>query len=101
MHRHSVSTNRTLGLVELFGSRRDEVTGEWRRLHNEELNYLYCSPIIVRVIKWRRMRWAGHVARMGEEREVYRVLVGNRRERGNWGDLGVDGWIILGWISRR
>ena len=63
-------------LRRIFGPRRDEVTGECRRLHNEELNDLYCSPNIVRVIKWRRMRWAGHVARMGEEREVYRVLVG-------------------------
>ena len=54
----------------------DEVTGEWRRLHNEELNDLYSSLNIVRVIKSRRMRWAGHVARMGEERGVYRVLVG-------------------------
>ena len=63
-------------LRRIFGPRRDEVTGEWRRLHNEELNYLYSSPNIVRVIKWRRMRWAGHVARMGEERGVYRVLVG-------------------------
>ena len=60
----------------IFGPNRDEVTGEWRRLHNEELNDLYCSPNIVRVIKSRRMRWAGHVARMGEERGVYRVLVG-------------------------
>jgi len=60
----------------IFGPRRYEVTGEWRRLHNEELNDLYCSPDIVRVIKWRRMRWAGHVGRMGEERGVYRVLVG-------------------------
>ena len=60
----------------IFGSRRDEVTGEWRRLHNEELNVLYSSPNIVRVIKSRRMRWAGHVARMGEERGMYRVLVG-------------------------
>ena len=51
-------------------------TGEWRILHNEEPNDLYCSPNIVRVIKLRRMRWAGHVARMGEERGVYRVLVG-------------------------
>jgi len=59
-----------------FGPRRDEVTGEWRRLHIEELNDLYFSPDILRVIKSRRMRWAGHVARMGEEREVYRVLVG-------------------------
>jgi hypothetical protein len=60
----------------ISGLRRDEVTGEWRRLHNEELNDLYSSPNIVRVIKSRRMRWPGHVARMGEERGVYRVLVG-------------------------
>ena len=65
-------------LRRIFGPRRDEVMGEWRRLHNEELNDLYCSPNIVRVIKLRRMRWAGHVARMGEEREVYKVLVGKR-----------------------
>ena len=62
---------------------------------------LYSSLNIVQVIKSRRMRWAGHVARMVEEREVYRVLVGNRREGDHWGDLGVDGCIILGWISRR
>ena len=60
----------------IFGPRRDEVTGEWRRLHNEELNGLYSSPNIVRAIKSRRMRWAGHVAHMGEERGAYRVLVG-------------------------
>ena len=63
-------------LRRISGPRRDKVTGEWRRLHNEELNDLYSSPNIVRVMKWRRMRWAGHVARMGEERGVYRVLVG-------------------------
>ena len=67
--------------TRIFGARRDEVTGEWRRLHNEELNDLYCSPNIVRVIKWRRMRWAGHVARMGEERGVYRILVGKPQGR--------------------
>ena len=55
----------------IFGPRRDEVTGNWRRLHNEELNDLYSSPNIVWVIKSRRMRWAGHVTRMDEEREVY------------------------------
>jgi hypothetical protein len=63
-------------LRRIFGPRRDEVTGEWRRLHNLELNDLYSSPNIVRVIKLRRMRWAGHVARMGEERGLYRVFVG-------------------------
>ena len=63
-------------LRRIFGPRRDEVTEEWRRTHNEELNDPYSSPNIVRVIKSRRMRWAGHVARMGEERGVYRVLVG-------------------------
>ena len=76
-------------------------TREWRRLHNEELNDLYSSPNIVRVIKSRGMRWAGHVARIGEETGVYRVLVGNRRERDHWGGLGVDEWIRLGWIYRR
>ena len=79
-------------LRRIFGPRRDEVTGEWRRLHNEELNDLYYSPNIVRVIKWKRMRWAGHVARMGEERGVYRVLVGKpegrplERPRRRWVD---------------
>ena len=63
-------------LRRIFGPRRDEVTGDCRKMHNEELNVLYCSPNIVRVIKSRRMRWAGHVACMGEERGVYRVLVG-------------------------
>ena len=63
-------------LRRIFGPRRDEVTEEWRRLHNEELNDLYSSLNIVRVIKSRGMRWAGHVARMGAERGVDRVLVG-------------------------
>jgi len=88
-------------LRRIFEVRRDEVTGGWRRLHNEELNDLYSSPNIVRAIKWRRMRWAGHVARMGEEGGVYRVLVGKLEGGDQWGYLGVDGWIILGWICRR
>ena len=69
-----VSENRVLRRI--FGPKRDGVTGEWRKLHNEELNDLYCSPNIVRVIKSRRMRWAGHVARMEEGRCVHKVLVG-------------------------
>ena len=66
--------NRLLGVVS--GPNRDEVTGEWRKLRNEELNDLYCSPNIFRLIKSIRIIWAGHVARMGERRGVYRVLVG-------------------------
>jgi len=63
-------------LRRIFGTKRDEVTGEWRKLHNEEVCNLYCSPNIFRVIKSGGVRWAGHVARMGEGRGVYRVLLG-------------------------
>ena len=80
-------------LRSIFGPRRDEVTGEWRRLHNEELNDLFSLPNTVRVIKSRRMRWAGHVARMDEEKGVYRVLVGQpegRRTLGRPGRRWVD-----------
>ena len=70
-----------MALRRIFGPRRDEVTGEWRRLHKKELNDLYSSPNIVRVIKSRRMRWAGNVARLGEDRVVYRVLVGKPEVR--------------------
>jgi len=88
-------------LRRIFGLRRDEVTGEWKKLHNKELNDLYSSPNIVQVIKSRRMRWAGHVARMGEERGCKGSCWGNRRKRDHWGDLGLDRWIILGWIYRK
>jgi hypothetical protein len=63
-------------LRRIFEPKRDGVTGGWRKLHNEELHNLYSSPSIIRIIKSRRMRWAGHVARMGEKRHVYRLLVG-------------------------
>jgi hypothetical protein len=63
-------------LRRIFGPKRDEVTGEWRKLHNEELHNLYSSPDIIRQVMSRRMRWAGHAASMGEERKVYKVLVG-------------------------
>jgi hypothetical protein len=85
-------------LRRIFGPKRDEATGEWRRLHNEELNDLYSSPNIIRIIKSRRMRWAGDVARMGEKRGAYRILVGRPEEGDHLGDPGVDGRIILKWI---
>jgi hypothetical protein len=64
-------------LRRIFGQKRDKVTGEWRKLHNEELHDLYSSSSIIRIITSRRIRWAGHVARMGEKRNAYRLLVGN------------------------
>ena len=80
-------------VLRIFGPRGDELAGEWRRLRNEDVNDLYSSPNIVRVIKSRRMRWAGHVARIGEERGVCRVLVGKQegkrpqgRPRRRWVD---------------
>ena len=98
-------------LRKIFEPKRDEVTGEWRKLHNEELNDLYCSPNIGRVIKSRRMRWAEHVKRMGEGRGIYRVLVGIPegkrplgRHRGRWGDLqevGCVAWTGLIWLRIR
>jgi len=94
-----MSENRVLRRI--FGPKRDEVTGEWRKLHSEELNDLYCSSNIVRVIKSRRMRWAGHVARMGERRGVYRVLVVKPEEKSHLGEPGVDGRIILRCIFRK
>jgi hypothetical protein len=90
-------------LRRIFGPKRDKVTGEWRRLRNEELNGLYSSPNIIRVIKSRRMRWAGHVARMGEKRGAYRNLVGRPegrrplgRRRRRWEDnIKMD--LEVGW----
>jgi hypothetical protein len=86
-----VFENRVLRRV--FGPKRDEVTGEWRKLHNEKLNDLYSLPNIVRAVKSRRMRWAGHVAHMVEDRGVHRVLVGKPegkrplgRRRRRWKD---------------
>jgi hypothetical protein len=78
-HRLRVFENKVLRRI--FGPKTDEVTGEWRKLHNEELRDLYSSPSIIRIIKSRRMRWAGHVARMGKKRNAYRFLVGNPEGR--------------------
>ena len=98
-------------LRRIFRPRRDKVTGEWRRLHNVELNDLYSPPNILRVIKSRSMRWAGHVVHMGEERGVYRVLVGKpegRRPLGSprhrWVDIRMDfqavGCGYMDWIGQ-
>jgi hypothetical protein len=107
-HRLRVFENRVLRRV--FGPKRDEATGEWRRLHNEELNDVYSSPNIIRVIKWTGMRWAGHVERMVEKRGAYRILVGRpegRRQLGRprrrWEDkikmdLQEVGW-GMNWIE--
>jgi hypothetical protein len=78
-HRLRVFENRVLRRI--FGAKRDEETGEWRKLHNGELRDLCSSPSIIRIMKSRRMRWAGHVARMWEKRNAYRLLVGKLRER--------------------
>jgi hypothetical protein len=81
-------------LRRIFGPRRDEVTGEWRKLHNEELHDLYSSPSIIRIMKARRMRWVGHVARIEGKRNAYRLLVGKPEGRRPLGRR----WIILRWI---
>ena len=88
-------------LRRIFAPRRDEVTGEWRKLRIEELSDMYSSPNIVRVIKSRRMRRARHVARVGERRVVFRVSVGKPEGKRPFGRLDVDGRIILRWISRK
>jgi hypothetical protein len=98
-------------LRKIFEPRRDDVTGEWGTLHNEELRDLYSSPSIIRIIKSRGMRWAGHVARIGEKRNAYRLLVGYPegkrplgRPRRRWVnnirmDLGEVGWGDVNWIG--
>jgi hypothetical protein len=98
-------------LRRIFRSKRNEVTGEWRKLHSEELHILYSSLNIIRQIKSRRKRWVGHVGRMGEERNVYRVLVGKPegkrplgRPRRRWEDririyLRETGWWSVDWIQ--
>ena len=95
-HRLRVFEHRVLRRIQVFGPKRYEVTWERRKLHNEELNDLYSSPNIVWMIKLRKMRWAGHVASMGETAEVHTGLcLGNLRERDHLEDLGVDGRIKL------
>ena len=94
-----VFENRALRII--FRPKRDEVTGEWRKLHNEELNNLYSSLNTVRVIKPRRMRWARHAASVEEWRGAYRVLVEKLEGKNHLEDPGVDGMIILRWICRK
>jgi hypothetical protein len=87
-------------LRRIVGPKRDEVTREWRKLHNEELNDLYSSPDIVRVVKSRRMRWAGHVAHMGRGEAYTGFCWRNLRERDHLEDPGLDGRIFLRYIFR-
>jgi hypothetical protein len=111
-HRLTVFENRVLRRI--FGPRRDEVMGEWRKLHNEELHNLYSSPDIINQVKSRRMRWAGHEARKGQDRKVYKALVGKPegkrplgRPRRRWEDgirmdlpmeIGLGVWIGFNWL---
>jgi hypothetical protein len=109
LYRLRVFENRVLRRI--FGPKMDEVTGKWRKLHNEELRDLYSSPSIIRIIKSKRMRWVGHVARMGEKRNVYGLLVGKPerkrllgRPRRRWVDnirmdLGEVEWGDVDWIG--
>jgi hypothetical protein len=96
-HRLRVFENRVLRRI--FGPKRDEVTGGWRKLHNEELHNLYSSPSITRMFKSRRMRWAGRVARM--EKNACRISVENPEGKRQWEDQDVGGWTILKWILER
>ena len=98
-HRLRVFENRLLWRI--FGHKRDDVTVEWRKQHNEELSNLYSSPYVVCVTKSRRMEWAGHVAHMGERRVVHRVVVGKLEGRRPIGKPRLRGRIILSWIFRR
>jgi len=97
-------------LKEIFGPKREEVSGDWRRLHNEELHDLYASLYIIRVMKSRRMRWVGRAVRMGEMRNAYKILVGKSEGERPFGrsrrrlednirmDLTGIGWEVLNWI---
>jgi hypothetical protein len=108
---HSLRVFENRVLRNIFGPKRGEMTGVWRKLHNEALRDLYSSPSIIRIIKSRRMRWAEHVARMGEKRNAYRLLVGKPegkrplgRPRHMWVnnirmDLGEVGWGDVDWIG--
>jgi hypothetical protein len=108
-HRLGVFENRVLRRI--FGPKRDEVTGEWRKLHNKELHDLYSSPSIIRIIKVRTTRWAGHVARMGDNRNANKLLVGKPEGRRPLGrpirrwldnirmDLVEVGWGDVDWIG--
>jgi hypothetical protein len=108
-HRLRVFENRVLR--KIFGPKKDEVTRDWRKLHNEEFRDLYSSPSIIRIIKSRRMRWAGHIARMDGKRNAYMLLMGKPegkrplgRPRRRWVDnirldLGEVGWGYAVWIG--
>jgi hypothetical protein len=82
-------------LRRIVGSKRDEVTGAWRKLHNEELHNLHILPIVIRMIKSRRMRWAVHVARIGEKRNRCRLMVGKPEGKSSLWRQDMGGWIIL------
>jgi hypothetical protein len=85
-------------LRRIFGPTRDEVTGDWKKMHNEEFHNLYSSPNIIMIIKSRRMTWVGHILHMGEMKNTCQTLVGKLKEKRPLGRLGTEGRIILKWI---
>jgi hypothetical protein len=97
---HELSFERRVQ-TRIFGSKRDEVTGGWRKLHNEELHNLYSSPSIIRIIMSRRMRWVEHVARMGREGMHIGYWWESQKEGDHWGNQDVGGWTILKCILER
>jgi hypothetical protein len=99
MEEHRLRVIESRVMTRIFGERRDAVTGEWRKLHSEELRDLYSSPNTIRRIKSRRMRWAEYVARMGEKMNAYVILAGKPEGNRPLGNQDIGGWIILRWIK--
>jgi hypothetical protein len=97
-HRWKVFENRVLRRI--FGPKKDDVTGQWRKLHSEELHDLFSLPGVIRMIKL-RMSWARYVALMRDKRNAYRLLMGNPKERDHYEDHDIGRWIVLRWILQK